>query len=189
MAKRDAFMQQDSSGSGWIQTHLSLTWWQSNTQLLCHKSHKALAKLFHFPTDPIPFAEKIIQDFATEGVENEKRKFGIDLTWLERKKLRSRCLLPGQNCKGLCVANECFNFSKILVSKIWQITPPFKLVHNISHGLKTRLQTDLKIQLVGRYNWVGTFLSQRDFCLILFFFSSLCYNHIFKWLKKLQSSN
>lgn len=51
-----------------------------HTASLIQESHKALAKLFYVPTDTIPFAEKKIQDFATEGVENEKRKFGIDLT-------------------------------------------------------------------------------------------------------------
>lgn len=51
-----------------------------HTASLIQESHQALAKLFHFPTNTVPFAEKIIQSFATEGVENENRKSGIDLT-------------------------------------------------------------------------------------------------------------
>lgn len=142
-----------------------------HTSSLAQESCQAVAKLLHFPIDTIFFAEKKYKLLPTGEVENENKEFGIDLTWLEGKKFGTCCFLPGQKCKGSCVANEHLNFSKILVrmSKIWQITPPMELTHRVFYGQKTRLLTDLKVQLVGRYHWTATFLSQRVFFLIQFF--------------------
>lgn len=111
MAKRDAFIQ------------IALIWkWRDpnpfvlnlmavkHASSLASESHQAIAKLFPFPTDTIPFAEKKYKVLPTEGVENENKQFGIDLIWLEGKKSGPWCLLPGQKCKGSHVVNETLEF-------------------------------------------------------------------------------
>jgi len=47
---------------------------------VAQESHQAVAKFFHFPIDTVPFAEQKDKILPTGGVENENKKFGIDLT-------------------------------------------------------------------------------------------------------------